>query len=191
MITDTERKEIARRLREAASYYESMGRDVDFYPVERAIGLKSAGETAYTSESVRSLADLIEPSSNPSVEYKAWYDGLISWAISRDEAKTVRELIEEIVWTALTVDLGPNGNTDPSTGADEGVVYTDGLFSEWEREVLRLSGGIDRDALLKLADELDTKVEQLSGWQQYDMLACEVRAIAYRIRKALGVSDNV
>lgn len=61
MPTDEERREVARRLREAASYYESMERDVDFYQVESAIGLKPAGETAYTPESVRSLADLIDP----------------------------------------------------------------------------------------------------------------------------------
>ena len=57
-----ERRAVAARLREAASRYESMERDVDFYPVESALGLKPAGETAYTPESVRSLADLIEPS---------------------------------------------------------------------------------------------------------------------------------
>lgn len=62
MKTYNERREVARRLREAASYYESMERDVDFYPVESALGLKPTGETAYTPESVRSLADLIEPS---------------------------------------------------------------------------------------------------------------------------------
>lgn len=60
-ISTDERREVARRLREAASYYETMERDVDFYPVESALGLKPAGETAYAPESVRSLADLIEP----------------------------------------------------------------------------------------------------------------------------------
>ena len=67
MIKDEERREVARKLREAASYYESMERDVDFYPVESAIGLKPAGETAYAPESVRSLADLIEPSGHECV----------------------------------------------------------------------------------------------------------------------------
>lgn len=62
MPTDDERREVARRLREEASYYEWMGRDIDFYQVESALGLKPAGETAYAPESVRSLADLIEPS---------------------------------------------------------------------------------------------------------------------------------
>lgn len=62
MPTDEERHEVARKLREAASYYESMERDVYFYLVESALGLKPARETAYTPESVRSLADLIEPS---------------------------------------------------------------------------------------------------------------------------------
>ena len=69
MATDDERREVARRLREAASYYESMERDVDFYPVESALGLKPTGETAYTPESVRSLADLIEQRRN-SIESK-------------------------------------------------------------------------------------------------------------------------
>ena len=59
MTTDSERREVARRLREAASYYESMERDVDYYPVESALGLKPTGETTYTPESVRSLADII------------------------------------------------------------------------------------------------------------------------------------
>ena len=60
MTTDEDRREVARKLREAASYYESMERDVYFYLVESALGLKPARETAYTPESVRSLADLIE-----------------------------------------------------------------------------------------------------------------------------------
>lgn len=67
MVTNDERREVARRLREAASYYESLERDVDFYPVESALGLKPTGETAYTPESVRSLADLIEPSGHECV----------------------------------------------------------------------------------------------------------------------------
>ena len=62
MPTDDKRREMARRLREAASRYETMERGVDFYPVESVLGLKPDGETAYTPESVRSLADLIEPS---------------------------------------------------------------------------------------------------------------------------------
>lgn len=61
MVTDDERREVARRLREAASCYEKIKRDVDFYPVESALGLEPTGETTYTPESVRSLADLIDP----------------------------------------------------------------------------------------------------------------------------------
>lgn len=70
MATDDERREVARRLREAASHYESMERDVDFHPVESALGLKPTGETTYTPESVRSLADLIEPSGHECVPGK-------------------------------------------------------------------------------------------------------------------------
>lgn len=63
-------------------------------------------------------------------EYERWYDGLHH---DRDP-ETMRELVEDIIWTALTVDLGPNGITDPSTGVDEGEVSTDGLISNWVRE---------------------------------------------------------
>lgn len=89
---------------------------------------------------------------NTIAKQEAWYSSLSHYGDEQGGPSTIRELIEEIVWAALTVDLGPNGNIDPSTGIDEGDVYTNKLFSEWEREALRISGGINRDALLELAD---------------------------------------
>lgn len=91
MISDEERREVARRLREAASYYESMERDVDFYPVESTLGLKPAGETAYTPESVRSLADLIDPDTttdttkSPELTTKCDRDALLALADELEE----------------------------------------------------------------------------------------------------------
>ena len=62
--------------------------------------------------------------------YESWYNGL-----HHDKpAETMRELVEDIIWTALTIDLGPNGNTEPSTGTDEGDVYTDALIFHWVKE---------------------------------------------------------
>lgn len=66
--------------------------------------------------------------------YERWYNGLHHGR----RPETMRELVEDIVWTALTVDLGPNGNTDPSTGIDEGDVYTDALIEYWVHEARKL-----------------------------------------------------
>ena len=120
---------------------------------------------------------------NTIAKQEAWYSSLSHYGDEQGGPSTIRELIEEIVWAALTVDLGPNGNIDPSTGIDEGDVYTNKLFSEWEREALRLSGGIDRDALLALADEMDA--EGLNGWAG----PVNVGEYARRIREALGVVE--
>ena len=67
--------------------------------------------------------------------YERWYNGLY-----HDEPPTtMRELVEDIVWTTLTVDLGPDGNVDPSTGTDEGDVYTDALIEYWVYEARELA----------------------------------------------------
>lgn len=179
MASDQERREVARRLRGAKYGRHSWER-----ALYDALGVDT--ETA-GSDMLDRLADLIAPSYKPSAEYEAWYDGLSHFRDERRGPSTIRELIEEIVWAALTVDLGTNGNTDPSTGIDEGDVYTDKLFAEWEREALRLSGGIDRDALLALAEDVDGAADDSGG---FEPLAGMLRDIARRIREALGVSDG-
>ena len=153
--TDDERREVAERLRmsderDAAGFVDCLlaevvrGREFCETPCEECHA-RLLGE----------LADLIEPSYKPDAKYEAWYNNLSHFGDEQGGPSTIRELIEEIVWAALTVDLGPNGNTDPSTGIDEGDVYTNKLFAGWERDALRLSGGCDRDALLALADEME------------------------------------
>ena len=151
MVTDDERREVAARLRELASDAE----EVSDFDLAKTLDLGAVSRYGYDPRDVDRLADLIEPSYKPDAKYEAWYNSLSHYGDKRGGPSTIRELIEEIVWTALTVDLGPNGNTDPSTGIDEGDVYTNKLFAEWEREALRLSGGCDRDALLALAEEMD------------------------------------
>ena len=195
MITDDERREVARRLREMPN---SATWTADRFG-EALLQLLVYGNGR---ESFNRLADLIDPSYKPDAKYEAWYSSLSHYGDERGGPSTIRDLIEEIVWTALTVDLGPNGNTDPSTGIDEGGVYTDKLFAEWEREALRLSGGIDRDALLALADEYETNAEKARRLQDeakgifkdrlrvmhfaYEMAFSNA---ASRIREALGVQD--
>ena len=175
MPTDDERREVAARLRELdysdlqesliCAYLDALG--IEGY--EDWIGI------------AHRLADLIEPSYKPDAKYEAWYNSLSHYGGEQGGPSTIRELIEEIVWAALTVDLGPNGNTDPTTGIDEGDVYTNKLFAEWEREALRLSGGCDRDALLALADEIeDNDVTYLVSTQYV------LDDYARRIREACG-----
>lgn len=155
MPTDTERRDVAHNIRE--NYVRGgLGYKVaNAYNIAMAIGM-NPGFLVGDIDLWYRLADLIEPSYKPSAEYETWYNSLAHYGSAQNEPSTIHELIEEIVWTALTVDLGPNGNTDPSTGIDEGDVYTNNLFAEWEREALCLSGGCDRDALLALAEVLST-----------------------------------
>lgn len=154
-ITDDERREVASNLRLLEPTVFEDGEFCDSWEVFSAIGVENYDGAWCEAVGVRRLADLIEPSSKPDAEYEAWYNGL---SHARD-VQTIRELIEEIVWTTLTIDLGPNGNTDPSTGIDDGSVQTDSLFKWWERDLLRLSGAIDRDALLELADSMDEEAD--------------------------------
>ena len=132
----------------------------------------------HTPEQAISRIASLRPSCDRDAEYEAWYNSLSHYGSAQGEPSNIRELIEEIVWAALTVDLGPNGNTDPSTGIDEGDVYTDKLFAEWEREALRLSGGCDREALLALADEMEQETGSVCG-------VCMGKT-ARRIREACG-----
>ena len=145
MISDNERRKVAARLRKAIGLHE----------FAEVLGFNWTDDSDWGWKDVSNLvADLIEPSYKPDAEYEAWYNNLSHFGDEQGGPSTIRELIEDIVWTALTVDLGPNGNTDPSTGIDEGDVYTNKLFAEWESEALLLSGGCDRDALLGMEDEI-------------------------------------
>ena len=184
MVSDDERRLVAERLRRAWANVPDknpMRHHMRvLYEIYAAVGLNDDGVDAI--DLFDRLADLIEPGYKPDAKYEAWYNSLSHYGDERGGPSTIHELIEEIVWAALTVDLGPNGNTD-STGVDEGGVYTNKLFAEWEREALRLSGGIDRDALLALADEIE-----VDGIDCYTVSTQYVLdEYARRIREALGV----
>lgn len=212
VVTNDERREVAARLRgnpEDTIIPHRTGRHHGMGCHEAADRfwdmcdrIKSVGnyDIAYSTCSV--LADLIEPSYKPDAEYEAWYDGLSHPGDGRGGPAKIRELIEEIVWTALTVDLGPNGNTDQSTWIDEGDAYTGELFDYWEREVLRLTGGCDRSALLTLASGLEKDADNIiraarnaqptgcgPRMEEAKHDAYEWHQIACCIREALGVQD--
>ena len=183
MISDNERRDVARRLRDEAAHGEMHIRDF----LGALCSCIKTERNAYRA--LLLLADLIEPSYKLDAEYEAWYNSLSHCGSAQNEPSTLRKLIEEIVWVALTVDLGPNGNTAPSTGVDEGDVYTDKLFAVWEREALRLSGGVDREGLLELVDEMERSL----GRHYAEDHRCgketppsKVGEYARRIREALG-----
>ena len=61
-------------------------------------------------------------------EYERWYNGLYH----DKPPTTMRELVEDIIWATLTIDLGPDGNIE--AGIDEGEVKTDMFIEYWVHE---------------------------------------------------------
>ena len=198
MTTDEERREAARRLREAASHYESMERDIDFYPVESAIGLKPAGETAYTPESVRSLADLIEPSGYECVP------GECPLNVRHDNDRIDRERLLAIatVMAADSVRSAKQGssispvyilhaarNIAEACGETFGSIRYREL-AKWGTSIVPKETIVDRDALLALADEMERVAPDYSLWEVCEgterSITDEVADFARRIREACG-----
>lgn len=66
--------------------------------------------------------------------YDRWYNSLF-----HGEPTNFEELIEDVIWTTETVDLGPNGNE--CQGVDEGEVNTEGLIESWAKKAATLGSG--------------------------------------------------
>ena len=65
--------------------------------------------------------------------YERWYNGLYH----DKPPTTMRELVEDIIWATLTIDLGPNGNIE--AGIDEGEVVTGMFIEHWVHEARELA----------------------------------------------------
>lgn len=63
--------------------------------------------------------------------YNRWRNSLFY-----GEPTNFKELIEDVIWTTETVDLGPNGNE--YQGIDEGEVNTEGLIESWAKKAAAL-----------------------------------------------------
>lgn len=127
--TDEERRETAEKLRNmcmgGCRYAEQ------FYELLKETVMDSWDFHDFPDVAER-LADLIEPPFPPCEETEEWLD-----SIKREgQPKTVRDVIEDIIWTCSTVDIGPNGNV--FAGVDEGLVSTDALISTWEVQLADL-----------------------------------------------------
>lgn len=132
MTTDSDRREVARGLRELANGYE----EVSDFDLARTLGLGAVSRYGYDPDDVRRLADLIEPD-EPKVRCVA-------------EVKVDGERLEELVH-------------------DAAVELT----------------GIDRDALLKLAEKARKLGDEEGGPASY-AVRCTFRVFARDIYKALG-----
>lgn len=137
MATNKERREIARKLSEVdmddfSSYSEQ------HETIETILGCWCGCEHEDQQLNER-LADLIDPdtSSFYDAEWRRWYEGLCH-SDGDDNPESLRDVLEDIVWAVLTIDLGPNGNVD--CGIDEGIVQTEALFDFWEREIRGIMG---------------------------------------------------
>ena len=138
MLTDDERREVARRLRELRSGWSS---GECYYTIINALGLPDTSGEDGGAELYAHIADLIEPS-EPEVKYVA-------------EVKVDGWRLEQLAH-------------------DAAVELT----------------GIDRNALLELADGL--QFVQLTGRTYYENVGNLIDAMdeaAHRIREALGVHD--
>lgn len=133
MATNKERREKARNLRDLCGRdYGEAG--VPIEDIERALGVEPVLPCAYDPNDVDELADLIDPdtSSFHDAEWRRWYEGLCH-TDGDDSPESLREVLEDIVWAVLTIDLGPNGNVEQ--GVDDGIVQTESLLDAWEREI--------------------------------------------------------
>lgn len=152
MISDDERRDVARRLREMEPFQFDDGEFIDCGEVEDALGLVSDDGAWYEAEDVMRLADLIEPSipSDPGEAGLASVDGFIREMrhSTKEEQNEYSAMLEK-----MSVELHP----------------------------------VDRDALLKLADEIDANGDRLLADSSLLVGAIGLmRCYANSIREALG-----
>lgn len=96
--------------------------------------------------------------------YDRWYNSLHH----EGEPANFTELIEDIIWTCETVDMGPNGNT--CQGVDEGEVNTESLIKTWADKAATLGAEPSADVsdVLDLLDEI--RNEDRIGYDDYSRL---------------------
>lgn len=206
MVTDEDRREVAARLRRLADNHDGVAGLI----VERRLGLESderflAG-SVFTSESVRRLADLIEPS-EPKVEC---VPGECPLNVRHDNDRIDRERLLAIA-TMMAADsvrsvkqgsdvspvyiLHAARNIAEACGETFGSIRNQEECSDICRAYAVDEGDVvsvqncDRDALLVLADEIDRKSND--GTVNPDPMnpiasSLDLFGYARRIREAVG-----
>ena len=197
VVSDDERRDVARGLREIRPCKSG---HIKWWEIARALGLKQPagwfGWEKFEPDSVNRLADLIEPDEPPYNLYTL-YEAVFHrsprcWECIEDDE------VDELVNALLDICNAPGHEhiqrSEPSEPKVRCVAEVKVDGEQLERPVhdaaVELTG-IDRDALLSLADEMDKEAErkELSCFDRSAATvgARYVREISRRIREALGV----
>ena len=175
MISDEERRDVARRLREAQSYVIP-GTETEENPIAgRIIGVACWYDLPDFQGLLGRLADLVEPSipADPGEAGLACVDAFIREHTEKPVDRDTPQKVAEEVF----------GKMRHST-KEEADAY-DAMLKSKSVEI----HPVDRDALLRLADEL----EEDACWEVQspgvDNRAWMLKDVCDRIREALGVQD--
>ena len=180
MITDDERREVARRLRECRGGWSS---GECYYTIIHALGLPDTSREDGGAALYARLADLIEPSCDAAATHT---DASATCDMSqsrRDNVAcdpTVRGIDSIYEWCFSGLE-GADGDEDYLYCTIMSAIEE---YRHPERVTARTARAVDRDALLALADEMDA--EGLNGWAG----PVNVGEYARRIREACGVTAD-
>ena len=177
MTNDTERREVARRLRGFITD-DSVYATVDAGYVLHAIGLyyKDVDRIYFSGYDVVRLADLIEPSCDR--------ERLLAIATVM-AADSVRSAKQGIIVSPVYI-LHAARDIAEACGETFGSIRNREL-AEWGTSIVPKETIVDRDALLALADEMQRELDECASGHE---IAGNLQSQIDRIREALGVSDD-
>ena len=198
MINGNERREVARRLRDKKAECEERGYPWMCDDLILALGYDHDYEAG--DEIFDRLADLIEPQpiteGEPPYNLYSLYEAVLrrhprsEYAIEDDE-------VDELVDALLDICNAPGYDViqrlQPSEQKVKCVaeVKIDGeQLEELVHDAAVKLTGIDRDALLALADEIKSDTSRVDELQLGIYGSCYLSGISRRIREALGVTDG-
>lgn len=183
MPTDTERREVARRLRMSRSEWSGMGWKLWLGPKFGAVVL-SDGNRDELEDAAHRLADLIEPSCDR--------DALLALAAEM-AADSVRSAKQGSSVSPVYI-LHAARNIAEACGETFGSIRNREL-AKWGTSIVPKETIVDRDALLELADilgsarETDCRGCRLEGAGCAECSSGVAHEAARRIREALGVEQ--
>ena len=161
MVSDDERREVARRLRELASDAE----EVSDFDLAKTLDLGAVSRYGYDPNDVERLADLIEPAPTSSDRgptpdpTERGVDSIYDWCFERIEGA---DGAEDHLYCSIMSDIEE--------------------YRHPERVTARTARPVDREALLDVLDEMDTTVRCAGP----DIERGYVESWAERIRDACG-----
>lgn len=179
-MTDDERREVARRLREIRPCKSG---HIKWWEIARALGLKQPagwfGWEKFEPDSANRLADLIEP---PYPDATASYKG---WRAEVFDPDGVLASPSNVAADLVRAHADGKAPSDPKVRCVAEVKIDGEQLEKLVHDAAVKLTGIDRDALLALADEMEDSDVTYCVSTQYVL-----DSYARRIREALGVTDG-